>query len=303
MNRFLKYLNGKPLDKVTLSTLEGYVGVHMHAQGFAPTTRNVAIFCLRGFYAWAARVEVIVPNPAIHLEKLKIGQKLPPLMGLENAEALLNAPDITTFKGLRDCAILHVLVGTGCRVSGITNLNQNDLIWYKNDKGQERMAIRLKEKGKKERVVPCPMEVGLIVRAYLGHPHLDTIDRSFGKEGHQVLFVNIVGRVKACDHVGERFRLTAHSVQRIMLGYCEQVGTPQEFRHPHAFRHLFATELRENGTDLQEIAALLGHASIETTKIYSHLAFRRMSSIIDLSNPMNRIKSPVSELAERLGIS
>lgn len=299
---FWRYLNGKDLAAVTLRDLEEFSGMHLHRLGMSLNTRRVIVAILRGFFGWAHKVGELPANHAAGLESIKIGRKLPPLMGLENAQKLLNAPDIGTFRGLRDCAMFHVLLGSGCRVSGLVRLNQSSLNWYHDDAGRERLAIKFQEKGKVERLVPCPMEVGLMIRAYLGHEYLDTVDRTVGRDGDQVLFINIGNIVHACDRFGEARRLTVAGVQVIMKRYCEKVGIPKEFWHPHALRHLYATELHEGGADLHDIAALLGHKNIETTKIYTHLAYRRLSTLVDNSSPMSRVKGPVSELKSRVDV-
>jgi site-specific recombinase XerD len=303
LHRYLIYLEGRDPMTVTLNMLEEFTGIYLYKLRASPNSRNIFMACLRGFYTWAHKTGAITVNPATGLENLKVGRKLPPLMGLDHAQTLLQAPDLNTFIGLRDAAIFHVLLGTGCRVSGLVRLNQSDLIWYRETEGRERLAIRLCEKGKAERVVPCPMEVGLMIRAYLGHEYLDSVDRFIGQEGDQVLFINLNGGRKDCRAFGENRRITVMGLQQMMKKYCKRTNIPKEFWHPHAFRHLYATELREGGADLQEIATLLGHTQIQTTVIYNHLAYRRLSKIVDESNPMNRVKGPVTDLSRRMDSS
>lgn len=285
----------------TAERLEAYGGRHLHEQGLRPISRRVIIAAIRGFYGWLHQRRMIAVNPAACLSPPKAGQPLPKAMPLAHAEKLLMQPGIKTFIGLRDTAMLAILIGCGCRVSGLVALNELDLLWTQSESGTERLDIRITEKGKKERIVPVPLETSLLIRAYLGHPQLDEIDRTL-PTGDRVLFVATRNPLVAPHNFfGELRRISKHSAKRMVRRYCEQVGIPRMYGHAHAIRHLYGAELAEEGVDLVERQALLGHANPRTTAIYSHLAVRRLRGVVDKANPMHKIKAgPSHALAQRL---
>ena len=209
-------------------------------------------------------------------------------------------PGVESFKGLRDTAMLAVLIGTGCRISGLVALNESSLLWGKNQKGVERLKIRFREKGQKERIVPAPMEVGLLLRAYLGHRFLDTIEPAL-PNGDRVLFVNTMNpTVKPSEHFGEKRRIRADTFAAILKNYAQGCGIPMASRHPHAYRHLYGTELAESDVDLLIRQALLGHAKPDTTAIYSSLAMQKLFEIVDRANPLGKMRTVVTDLANKM---
>jgi integrase/recombinase XerD len=287
--------------KATAEMLEQWTGLELHRAKLMPQTRRIAIIAVRGFYHWAKEAGFIESNPAEHLPSPKCGSPLPKPAQLQHAESLIMAPDLNTFVGLRDAAMLAVLIGTGCRVSGLVGLNEGDLIWTQPSKNKcERLSIRLCEKGKKERIVPCPMETGLFIRCYLGHARIDEQSRRL-PNGDQVLFVNQNNpRVRAHERHGEKLRIRADSFGAILKRYGRDQKVPNRVLHPHAFRHLFATELAEEDVDLLIRQALLGHADPGSTSLYTQLAIRKLFDTVDRANPLGKIKTPVSDLANQM---
>lgn len=280
-------------------TLEEYAGRYLHEQKLSPITRRIPIAAIRGFYSWLTQHGVLDKNPAACLNSPRIGHKLPKAMPLAAAQKLLMQPGLDTFTGCRDTAMIAVLLGTGCRVSGLTNLNERNLIWTTTEAGTERLVIRVCEKGKKERLVPVPFETALLVRAYLGHPALDQINRTL-PNGDQALFVASRNYLPAHEFYGEATRLKKGTVCRIVHKHAERCGIAKEYSHPHALRHLYGTELAESGVDLLQRQALLGHQDPKTTEIYTHLAMRSLAAIVDQANPLRKMQTPVTALAKRL---
>ncbi|MCP5197320.1 MAG: tyrosine-type recombinase/integrase [Gammaproteobacteria bacterium] len=303
LQRLQAYLEarGQTLLTAEAETIEGFTGRHLHEQKVRPISRRVPVAAIRGFYAWAKQKQLIEDNPALCLAAPKAGRPLPHAMSLPNAEKLLMQPGLSTFIGCRDTAMLAVLIGSGCRVSGLINLSEEDLIWTQSEAGTERLVIRFTEKGKKERLVPMPFEVALMVRAYLGHPTLEEVDRVL-PNGRRVLFISVHNPlVRQEDYFGETRRLSRKSVQAMMLQYGKALGLPREQCHPHAIRHLYGTELAEENVDLILRQALLGHARADTTEIYTHIAMRKLAQTVDQANPLAKMKTtPVRGLAARL---
>lgn len=300
LRRFLMERNLSLLE-ATPDVIEDFAGRHQHERGVRPISRRVTVAAIRGFYRFLERKRLIDDNPAACLASPKIGSALPRAMSLGHAEKLLMEPGISTFITLRDTAILSVLIGTGCRGSGVRNLNESDLIWTQSAVGTERLIVRLREKGKKVRMVPVPLECSLLIRAYLGHPELEKIERTL-PDGDRVLFVTTRNnRIPTHQFFGPARRLSRWAVHQMVRIYGLRAGIPKEYCHPHALRHLFGTELAEHEVDLLIRQALLGHESPETTEVYTHMAMRKLAKTVDQVNPLSKMsKGPSFALADRL---
>lgn len=302
LGRLQAWLRGQDVEllEATPGLLEKYCGLYLYEQGMKPQTRSIVVAAVRGFFRWAKRYGLVKHDPALHLPVPKVGAALPRPAQLEHAERILMQPDLATFRGIRDAALLSVLIGCGCRVSGLCALNEEDLIWTKTDAGTERLVIRFCEKGKNERMVPAPLETGLLIRAYLGHEDLEKIERITPK-GQRVLFVNLRNsRVHKYDHYGESRRIRQESIDQIIKGYGAKAKLPKHVCHAHAFRHLVGTEMAESDVDLLQRQALLGHQDPKSTEVYTHLAMRKLQQVMDKANPLAKIKTPVTELAKLL---
>ena len=186
------------------------------------------------------------------------------------------------------------------RVSGCTALNEGDLLFSANDSGFEELTLRLREKGKKERYVPAPDETRLLLRAYLGHPSLEDIDRTTAN-GDKVLFVNLNNNtVKGFDHRGERRRLNGEAVWKMLQRLGVRAKVDSRYLHPHALRHLYGAELIEGDTNILVAQKLMGHADSKTTEIYAHIAHRKLRKAAENANPFKRMKTPATGLAALL---
>ena len=289
------------LLSATAETLEDYTGRHLHAQGMRPISRRAPVAAIRGFYGWLKMRRLVDADPTACLTPPKAATPLPRAMGMADAEKLLMQPGIKTFVGVRDTAMISVLIGCGCRVSGLVNLNELDLFWTVSPTGTERLDIRFREKGKNERLVPAPLETSLMIRAYLGHPELDHIDRNLPK-GDKVLFVTTHrGSHKPHDYFGEARRMGTRWFHQKIRDYGELAGIPKPVCHPHALRHLYGAELAEEDVDLIQRQALLGHKQPSTTAIYTQLATRKLRETVDKANPMRKMqRGPAHGLAQRL---
>ncbi|TKA91831.1 recombinase XerD [Guyparkeria sp. SB14A] len=300
--RFAGYLAARDssLPGASDVSVEEFAGLESHRNGISPRARRPIVAALRGFYRWLRRSGVRQDNPARDLPYPKSGSPLPRAMELKHAESLMMAPDLDTFLGVRDAAMISVLVGCGVRVSGLVSMNESDLQFVLDDDGREWLVIRVREKGRKERLIPAPHETKLMIRAYLGHPDLEAIDRTL-PNGDRVLFVSTANRmVKAHEYHGEARRLHRSAVNDMLCRYGDEAGVPRAQLHPHALRHLYGTELAEGGEDLRKIQTLMGHADVRTTTIYTQLAMRTLSKSVAKSSPFSRIQTPVTDLARQL---
>ena len=299
MHKLLEFMHGKPVIEASLDDLEKFSGVYMHEKGLSPRSRHALVAAVRGFFSWLIRVGKLQKDPAFFLPYPKSGKKLPIPMALSNAEALLMQPDISTLAGARDAAIFAIMIGCGVRVSGLISLNQDDLsFFFEGD--TERMSIRVTEKGGKQRVVPAPHEARLLVHVYLGHHELGNIDRTL-PTGDQVLFISLRNRRVSPDKFhGEARRLSSRSINNLIKKHGTVAGIPANQCHPHALRHLFGAEMAENDASLLVQQTLMGHEDPRSTKIYAHLATKKLAKTIDRSGPLGRVRTPVSDLLQRI---
>lgn len=298
-----EFLEGSALVDTTPIELETFCGVWLHKRGVVARSRKPYVSAVRGFYTWAQRRGLIKRNPAAELSHPKVASPLPTALSLASAEKLMWAPDLSTFIGLRDAAMISMLVGCGMRVSGLVGLNETDLRTIEID-GKPRLAVHVVEKGDKERALPLPREAEMLLRVYLDHEDLKTINRDvLDRKGRpdKVLFVNSRNtRVPPHEWRGEAVRLKRQSVWRAIQRYGEAAGVPAAERHPHAFRHLFGVELAEEEVDLLTRQDLMGHSDPKHTAIYTSMSMRRRTRVIDESGPLAKLKTPVSELLRRL---
>ncbi|MFT3964088.1 tyrosine-type recombinase/integrase [Propionivibrio sp.] len=299
LRRLQLFLDGRDLLSAQPDELEMFCGPWLHKQGVMAVARRPYIAAVREFFKWARHTKRARDNPAAGLSYPKTGRKLPRVLSLTNAERLMWAPDFNTFRGVRDAAILSVLIGCGLRISGLTGLNQRNLAGVEHQ-GQVRMVIKTREKGDKERLVPVPREAEMVLRLYLEHPELKDIDRTL-PDGDQVLFVSTGNRsIPPHEYIGEARRMHPRSIRDMIRQYGKAAGVPVEQLHPHAMRHLFGTELAESDVDLLVRQDLMGHEDVKHTKIYTHLATRKKLEDLDRGGPLAKIRTPVSELLSRL---
>lgn len=279
--------------------LEEFTGIHAHKEGLSPRSRRTIVAAVKGFYAWACRACLRADDPAAGIPYPIAGRRLPTPLESKNAQALLHQPDLDTFEGVRDCAILMTLIGCGLRSSGLVGLNESSLQLV-DVKGVEWLVLRVVEKGKRERLVPAPHDVKYILHAYLGHKDLSAIDRTL-PSGDRVLFVSTMNRaIPPQDYYGEQRRISKRSIHDMIRKYGQRAGIPDSQLHAHAMRHLYGTELAENDVDLIKRQALLGHEDPKTTEIYTHLAMRKLTQIVDAANPFRNIRTPLTDLVQEL---
>lgn len=304
LTRFESWLGDRDPLTVGHDELLVFTGPWAHKQlGLSPTSRTPYVACIRELYRWLHSVaQRIDRNPAEQLPYPKRGRPLPRTLSLENAERLMWAPDFSTFAGVRDAAMLAVMIGCGLRVAGVVALNESCIVRQVVG-GESRLALRPLEKGAKERLVPIPREADLLLRIYLEHPELTAIDRHTAT-GDRVLFVTT--RNRRCpthEYYGERRRWSTRGVFDMVRRHGKRAGIPLEQLHPHALRHLFGTELAESDVDLLIRQRFMGHADAKSTAIYEDLAMRKLTASLDRGNPLGKIKTPATQLLAELTAS
>ena len=248
------HTRGSDLLRALPQDLHDYLA-ERSAKHYAPRSNARLLSSLRAFFAQQLRRGVIARDPAAALASPKLGRPLPKALSESQIEALLNAPDLATPRGLRDRAILEVLYGGGLRISELTALNVPDVDL---DEGQ---AI-VHGKGSKERLVLFGQPAVEAVHRYRldGRPEL-------ANGAHPALFLNRNGG-----------RLTARSVQTMIKECALKAGIVQDV-WPHLLRHSFATHLLDGGAGLRTVQDLLGHTSANTTQIYTHVSQARQAEV------------------------
>jgi integrase/recombinase XerD len=249
--------NGKTFDQVDRRLLESYL--RELGQLLAPRSVARQLSSLRGFFRWRALENLSPENPAEDLEGPRLPRHLPGVLTVEEVEKILEAVSGDDPASLRNRAMIEVAYSCGLRVSELVSLRRRDV-------QMDERVVRVLGKGGKERFVPLGERAHDAIKKYIfdGRPHIRGCDKS-GKmrplpnEAKDILFLNRHGRP-----------LTRSGFWRILKNYWLQCGieTPVS---PHTFRHTFATHLIEGGADLRVVQELLGHASISTTEIYTHL--------------------------------
>ncbi|MBL8758922.1 MAG: tyrosine recombinase XerC [Phycisphaerae bacterium] len=235
---------------------------------YSAATMARKIATLRSFYKWAERRGLAPTNPMIAIRTPKQGKRLPKAVSIEQIEKLLITPNEKDVLGMRDRAMLETLYSTGIRVSELVDLNADDL-----DEAGE--AMRVRGKGKRERIVPLGSHALAAVKKFVALVEGDPRYAPLWAAGRssKPLFMN--------KHGG---RLSSRSVRRKLDKYLKEAGLDPTIS-PHTLRHSFATHLLENGADLRSVQELLGHQSLSTTQVYTHLTAARLKQAYDQAHP------------------
>jgi len=222
---------------------------------------------LRALFRYLVDTGRMQYNPAASTSLPRRRRRLPEVLYESEVEALLTAPDDNTPAGQRDRAILEVLYATGVRVSELVGLDLDDVDL------QERQ-MRVLGKGGRERIVYFGQPAQEALRRYLQQGRKLLLQKGKKPAEEQAVFLNKLGG-----------RLSARSVQNIVRKYVLQTATSQ-YIHPHSLRHSFATHLLDHGADLRSIQELLGHKTVSTTEIYTHVSAQRLKEVYNSAHPL-----------------
>lgn len=250
----------KPADVDRAAITVYLLTLRRHGRAAATIKRRVA--AIRAFYRFLLREEELEHDPTLDLAPPRLPARLPNVLTVHEVGRLLAAPDLLTARGNRDRAMLELMYASGLRVSELINLDLGDV-----DLAHE--VVRTIGKGNKERIVPMGTQAIRSLRSYLLHARsLLTKGR-----GGQALFVNRRGG-----------RLTRQGCWKLIKGYARQAGIPRRMT-PHVLRHSFATHLLEGGADLRAVQEMLGHASISTTQVYTHVTRDHLREVYRQAHP------------------
>jgi integrase/recombinase XerC len=243
-------------------TLRRYLAaLREHEYSRATVARKLAT--LRSFYKYLCRIGELEENPVAAIRTPKQERRLPKFLDPTEIQALLDAPKGDDLLTLRDRAILETLYSTGMRVSELCRLDMDDVDFL----GE---VVRVRGKGRRERLSPIGSYAIAAIKAYLDarklHSHVAAFDA-------KPVFLNRHGQ-----------RLNQRSVRRKLAKYLAEAGLDPNVS-PHTLRHSFATHMLNRGADLRAVQELLGHRSLSTTQIYTHVTMRRMKDVYDRTHP------------------
>ncbi|MGL5831387.1 MAG: tyrosine-type recombinase/integrase [Candidatus Altimarinota bacterium] len=231
-------------------------------------TQNYHIIALRAFLKYCIRQdwETLAPEK---IEVAKLGDRVVDFLEREELQRLFEAIDRTTLSGLRDYAILRTLYSTGLRVSELVGLNRDQI-------NLETGEFRVVGKGRKQRIVFLSGEAAEAIKAYLAGRG-DKFGPVFINHGRGKAAEKFLGEADGRT-IDEKKRITATMVQYLVRNYGVKAGVVKRVT-PHKLRHSFATELLKNGADIRSVQEMLGHSSITTTQIYTHLTNSRLKEV------------------------
>jgi len=234
---------------------------HVQTRHGSPRTAARKLAAIRAAYRYFVRQGSLEDNPAQRVKSPKLPRELPEVLSIPEVTALMEAPDSGAPLGVRDRALLETLYSSGIRAAELAGLALGDL-----DFGQG--IVRVFGKRRKERIAHLGTHAVEALRAYLA------MRGALGAPGHDKLFVNARGGP-----------LTTRSVQRIVEKYVRQVLPGRREVSPHTLRHTFATHLLDGGADLRVVQEMLGHESLSSTQIYTHVSMDRLKQIYRQAHP------------------
>jgi integrase/recombinase XerC len=235
-------------------------------QSYSPATMARKIATLRSFHKWLEKRSFTATNPMTLIRTPKQARRLPKHISVDEVERLLSAPDDADLLGARDRAILETLYSTGIRVSEVVAINRGDL-------NEANECIVIRGKGRRERLVPLGSHALKSLRHYLDMLDAEMRAAGLASSPDAPLFVNKHGS-----------RLSSRSVRRKVAKYLVKVGLDPDIS-PHTIRHSFATHLLNNGADLRAVQELLGHQSLSSTQVYTHLTQGKKRADYDGAHP------------------
>ena len=267
LDSFLEFFseNGESVpsvDQVDIGTLRQYVS-YLYECGYAKSTIARRLACLRSFFRYCRREGIIESNPAQALRTPRTGRKLPNHFSNQQVTQLITTPTGDSSAGLRDRAILEVFYSAGLRVAELVGLDLDS--W-----DRDSAVLRVLGKGRKERIAPLGRYADEALQAWI---RVRKPAKNASPEDQQAIFLNRYGK-----------RISTRSVGRLIDKYVKVAGLDPK-SSPHTLRHTFATHLLDGGADLRSVQELLGHKSLTTTQIYTHVSTARLRDTYEKAHP------------------
>ena len=264
-DNFLKAEKRSSLESINHLLLRRFLAV-LRSKNYSKTTIARKLASIRSFFKFLIREGELVSNPFEMLRTPKQDKKLPHFLSITEVDVLLKTPDSSTVMGLRDMAIMETLYSTGIRVSELVGLDEGSIDFIAG-------MIKVQGKGKKERLVPIGSPATKAINKYIDSKSMSKKKEEKSVSRSEPLFLNKYGG-----------RLTARSVARSLDKYLKVSGI-NLLTSPHTFRHSFATHLLDKGADLRSVQEMLGHSSLSTTQVYTHITTERLKNVYDKAHP------------------
>ncbi|MGO3183751.1 MAG: site-specific tyrosine recombinase XerD [Aequorivita sp.] len=267
VKKLIRWLEANELQLSPISISEETLQHFIYdiAKKVNPRSQSRLISGLKGFFNYLIFEDYRKTNPLELIEAPKLGRKLPDTLAVEEIDKLIAAIDLSSKQGERNRAIIETLYGCGLRVSELTELKISDLYF-------EEDFIKVTGKGDKQRLVP----IGPITKKYINIYRKEIrVHQEIDPQAKDTVFLNRRGKP-----------LTRAMIFTIVKRLAQEAGIQKNIS-PHTFRHSFATHLLENGADLRAIQQMLGHESITTTEIYTHIDRKHLTEVINRYHPRN----------------
>jgi integrase/recombinase XerD len=252
---FLRTRGVDALERVQEADVIAYLG-RLQRAGLSPSSSMRRLSALRGFYRYWVRENALAHDPTANFDSPRLSRRLPGVLTPAEIERLLNQPDAGTLRGRRDRAIFEFLYATGMRISELLDLEVGDVTW-------KLGLVRCVGKGSKERIIPLGSKAIEATQAYLAERGVES----------RFVFPGRGGR-----------RMSRAGLWKMLRRHALAAGLQKRVT-PHTLRHSFATHLLDRGADLRAIQEMLGHASISTTQIYTHVSTERLKETYRAAHP------------------
>ncbi|MDO8578836.1 MAG: tyrosine recombinase XerC [Dehalococcoidales bacterium] len=259
---FLRSRGTLSLRDIDRNVLRDYLADLMERE-FVKRSIARKLSAVRSLFRYLIREELVQTNPVKNTTSPRLDRRLPEFLTADEMARIIESPDISNPFGQRDRALLELLYASGLRVSELVGLNVENV-------DMDTREIRVWGKGSKERITLMGEPALKALQAYLTEGRQSL----FGKKATNALFINRYGT-----------RLTERSVQELLDKYAQAVGIAKKI-HPHMVRHTFATHLLDGGADLRVVQELLGHASLSSTQIYTHVSKSQARKVYMSSHPL-----------------
>ncbi|RME62580.1 MAG: tyrosine recombinase XerC [Nitrospirae bacterium] len=252
-----------PVKDIEVSHIRGFIAFRLN-KGCSKTTVSRQLATLRSFFRFLHREGYVDLNPAKLIQNPKTDRTLPRFLSVDEVFTLVEEPEGFGFLPVRDRAILELIYSAGLRVSEVASLSIDDV-------NLKDGYVKVKGKRRKERIVPIGSKARDALRDYI-------IERKLLKKETDAFFINRKGGA-----------LSTRSIRKIVVKYARKAGIGGSIG-PHTLRHTFATHLLQGGADLRVIQELLGHSSLSSTQVYTHLDITHLMDIYDRSHPLAKKK-------------
>ncbi len=263
LNQFINYLhstNITRIEKVNKTNIMTYK-LYLQKKGKSPSTISRSLASIRSFFKFLMMKKIIESDPSFNIDSPKVEKKLPSIITIDEVGKLLDQPDISDYKGLRDKAMLELLYATGIRVTELINLKIDNV-------DMDLKFIKCIS-GNKERVIPIGSKATEALNSYFKNSRPFLIK----SPDEKILFVNCNG-----------FAMTRQGFWKIIKSYAKKAKIDASLT-PHMLRHSFASHLISNGADIHSVQEMLGHSDISTTQVYLQVQNNKLKEVYAKAHP------------------